>query len=221
MKTAELIDKYKDKIIKLSSGTGFIYCGKVDESLIGILEEYDKTFIADAKRLKEKEEKKVDKCIDMAYTLPRVIRSLENELKIDKKIVKEDSQALFKLEPTDELYQIKLQTIEELTQRIEELEGKKKNEGLIAIKKAQLEYCEKQIPKSRKNIDRLINYIENYKALIEREVLEEYNSIDQTDICHIDKIIKIEGAEVGRYWTVKEYQQGFVEEEEEDAEEVE
>ena len=126
MKTVELIDKYKDKIIKLGSGTGFIYCGKVDESLIGILEEYDKTFIADAKRLKEEEVKKLERSIDMSFTLPRVIKSLENELKIDKKIVKEDSEAMLKLDPDEELYRIKMQTVEEITQRIEELEVKRR-----------------------------------------------------------------------------------------------
>lgn len=214
MKTVELIDKYKDKIIKLSSGTGFIYCGKVDESLIGILEEYDKTFIADAKRLKEEEVKKLERSIDMSFTLPRVIKSLENELKIDKKIVKEDSEAMLKLDPDEELYRIKMQTVEEITQRIEELEGKKKKGGLIDLKKAQLEYCTRQIPKSKKKIERLTNYVINYKSLLNRDVIEEYNSIDHTDICHIDKIVKLEGSEVGRFWTVKEFQQGVSPEEE-------
>lgn len=65
------------------------------------------------------------------------------------------------------------------------------------------------------DIDKLGEYMKKlspWVGLLDREVIEIWDSFDEPGT----KNIKIEGDENGRYWTTKEYQSGYVQEDEGD-----
>lgn len=206
MKVDEILEKYDGKVLKMSFGTGFVFCGKVDDSLKGTLDRADLYYLDMAQRglqktIVNREHNKIE-----LKNLPGIIEGQEKLVKqlhddLDK------AKAELDAEPDKIIQGEKREAIKKLKEQIAELEGDKKQEGKINLNKRRIKFLERKIVYQAGYIKNVEKYIDTYTPLIDREVIEEYPSIDYTDIVKIDMIVRCKGQEDGRYWTVKEYQE--------------
>ena len=233
MLAKEITYKYDNMVIKLGFGTGFVFCGKVDENLPKLLKRADAYYIDRAERSKETTLGRIERYKVEIKKLPGIIADYENALEVEKaeleelknRLDEEDAEIekLKKLLETEEgkvnrkaikasIKDIKGRittykaSIDEVNERIKDLEGDSKHEGTINMKKRHLEYLKQLVPKLKRSVKAIDSYIETYKPFCEREVREEYHSIDHFDTLPIDMIVVCEGKEDGRYWTCKEYE---------------
>lgn len=204
MRARELVDKYRDKVIKLSYGSGFIYCGKVDDGLIKLLKRADKVYIRMAENNKESAITRREKAINELEKLPEKIKGMEEELEKLKASLEMLKDKLDN-EEDKELQKLLCEEIKDHKENIVIFEGDEKHEGSINMAKRRMVHLKKLIPFLKKSIDGAERYIREYQSFTVREVKEEYHSIDYMDVCPIDMIVICDGCESGKYWTVKEY----------------
>lgn len=205
MKAKEICREYNGKVIKLSFGTGFIFCGAVDGDLINLLNRADRYFLRRAKHQKVSSIERLDSATKRLAETPGRIKALEDNLEFCEGKIAELNDEFENVIDKEEKRRI-IKDLNEFKDTVKELNGDEKHEGLIAIEKARLEYLKKRVPALKAAIANLSTYIDEYVSLAEREVIDTYDSVDRTDICKIDRIIICEGKEDGKYWTIKEYE---------------
>lgn len=206
MNTREMLEKYKDQVIKLSFGSGFVFCGKVEEGMDALLKRADEYYIDQARRSKWAAQKSLRKAEALLKVLPGEIKAKEKELDdLQNDLVR--AKAEIDKEEDKVIQREMRKGINEIKDRIKELDGDKRNVGEISLLKKKYYYYERRIPILKRTIKNISRYIEEYTPFIDRNVKEEYHSIDHSDICEIDMIVICDGVESGDYWTVKEYRE--------------
>lgn len=82
-------------------------------------------------------------------------------------------------------------------------------------RKAAMDAMHSQMKERQDDVKKLrecMNRLSPWVGLLDREVLEVWNSIDEPGT----KNIKVEGEESGKYWTTEEYQTGDIQEDEDE-----
>lgn len=73
------------------------------------------------------------------------------------------------------------------------------------VKKKYKEDAIKQLQTTQENIKRIKRNIEEFKPILEREVVEVYSSILEDCM-----IVIMKGCEMGKWWTCQEYERGYI-----------
>ena len=101
--------------------------------------------------------------------------------------------------------------IRKIKETISYLEAKSlTRDGLKKEEKARLDKLPKTLENSKQKKENYERYIKEFTPFEDRAIIDEYNSIDLDE--RTDKIIIIDGQEIGRYWLRSEAETGIIEE---------
>lgn len=179
----DLMAMYEDNYVKIGTchGAGFIFCGKLKD-FVTKAENYDRYTIAK----KEKALKKLEGRLKTFTTSESKI--IFNDMCRSYERVKEHAERNIDVK---DIY-AEWPTLESFKKHLKKNVIPKKKEAL-----------EKRVKKAKDNFD-------NYVGLFEREVVDIYMSILENNHGEYDYIILIDGDESDCWWTLEEYERGWI-----------
>lgn len=179
----DLMPMYENNYVKIGTnhGAGFMFCGKLKD-FVSKAENYDRYTIAK----KEKALKNLESRLKTFSTSESKI--IFNDMCRSYERVKEHAERNIDVK---DIY-AEWTTLKDFKKHLKE--------EVIPKKKAALE---KRVKKAQDNLD-------NYVGLFEREVVDIYMSILVNNHGEHDYIILIDGDESDCWWTLEEYERGWI-----------
>ena len=220
----DYIKTIDDEYIYIGSAVAFMCIGKVSEvnSLCAEADEWNK---AEAK-------KRLDSALRTIEQTPKRRKNADDRVKRAKDYIKQAMQIAIQIEeaykslteyaleaddrnPAYKATVTKFETtIEELKEKQKVLQGKMASSSLAAMLSAR-EYVEKNYQAALRGKATLEPYLNHYKPILERQLIEHYK---REAVEPLGEIVIVEGSENGRYWSFDEIGKDITELEKEDYE---